>query len=158
VKIRVGLLRVISVATVGGLAMIAVSCSKGDASRAALNNLRWLEGSWRGSLPKGGYFYERYAFVDDSTIAMRGFADSTFSAANDSASIVLRAGKVYDRGASAEWVATHLDPTTIEFSPGRGASNSFTWRRDSKDAWTATLKPRNGAPTIYNMQRFTPSP
>jgi hypothetical protein len=116
--------------------------------------LRWLEGSWRGALPKGGYFYERYHFANDSTIAMQGFPDSTFSVANDSASIVLRGGRVYDRGASSEWIVSRLDSTSVDFSPTRRASNHFTWQRVSNARWTATLNPPKGTSTVYNMERF----
>ena len=52
--------------------------------------LRWLKGSWRGGLPDGGYFYERYGLLDDSTIAMHSFADSTLARATDSARVGLR--------------------------------------------------------------------
>jgi hypothetical protein len=119
--------------------------------------LRWLDGSWRGTLPKGGYFYERYEFVDDSTITMHGYADSTFSAANDSAQIVFRGNKVYDRGVSAEWIASRVDEKSIEFSPVKNASNSFVWNPVSNDQWTATLKSANGISTNYDMQRVKPA-
>lgn len=118
--------------------------------------LRWLEGDWRGTLPDGGYFYERYGFADDSTVVMHGFPDSSFAAAGDSARITLRGGAVYDEGAHAQWVATRLDSAIIEFEPQRGASNSFTWERATPDRWTATLRPAGGSggkTTVYPMER-----
>ena len=121
------------------------------------STLRWLEGSWRGTLPTGGYFYERYHFADDSTIATQSFEDSTFASASDSAQIVLRGGKVYDRSAKAEWVATRLDSTGIDFTSTHGASNDFTWLRLSPDSWRATLSSTDAQgkqrTTVYPMKR-----
>ena len=118
--------------------------------------LRWIEGDWRGELPKGGYFYERYRFVDDSTIAMRGFEDSTFTRPNDSAAIVFRNGSVIDRGPKAEWSATRLDDKGIDFAPIKGATNRFSWNRESPDKWTAAILPAQGNSVVYRMERVRP--
>jgi hypothetical protein len=127
----------------------------GHYSLQDFGRLRWLEGSWRGQLPDGGHFYERYRFLDDSTIAMRGFADSTFTRATDSASITMRGGTVTDEGVSARWVATRLDSSVVDFAPVQGPSNSFSWARESPDRWTATLHSgdRERPPTVYRMER-----
>jgi len=125
-------------------------------SREDFAILRWIEGDWRGELPKGGYFYERYRFVDDSTIAMRGFEDSTFKTPNDSATIVFRDSVVTDRGPKAEWSATRLDAKGIDFAPTKGATNRFSWNRESADKWTAAILPAQGNPTVYRMERVRP--
>ena len=125
-------------------------------SREQFAILRWIEGDWRGELPKGGYFYERYRFVDDSTIAMRGFEDSTFTTPNDSATIVFRDSVVTDRGPKAEWAATRLDAKGIDFAPTKGATNRFSWNRESADKWTAGILPARGNPTVYRMERLRP--
>lgn len=125
---------------------------------AQFRQLRWLEGRWRGALPDGGSFYEQYRWLDDSTIAMHGFADSTFTRATDSARISLRFGVVANDGAAARWVATSLDSSSVHFVPMRGASNSFSWVRESPTRWTATLQSttREGRArsTVYEMQRI----
>jgi hypothetical protein len=119
--------------------------------------LRWLDGSWRGRLPDGGYFYERYRLVDDSTIAMSGFPDSLFARADDSARITFRGGTVADEG-GMRWVATRLDSSGVDFASERNASNNFTWAPESADRWTATLRSndREGRPrtTVYPMERI----
>jgi hypothetical protein len=115
--------------------------------------LRWLEGSWRGEVPTGGYFYEQYRAVDDSTIAMRGFADSTFTQPNDSADIMLRGGRIIDRSTSSEYFATTLDSTRVEFTPAQPKNNHFSWVRESADRWTATLRPAQGKTIVYPMVR-----
>jgi hypothetical protein len=127
-------------------------------SLAQFRQLRWLEGRWRGGLPDGGSFYEQYRWLDDSTIAMHGFADSTFTRATDSARISLRYGVIANDGAAARWVAQGLDSSSVHFVPMRGASNSFRWVRESPTRWTATLQSpaREGRAqsTVYRMQRI----
>jgi hypothetical protein len=135
----------------------AVQPAAGRYSLQDFRRLRWLEGSWRGKLPDGGHFYERYRVLNDSTIVMRGFADSTFASATDSARITLRGGTVADEG-GARWVATRLDSSAVDFASERDASNNFTWVRESPDRWTATLRStdRQGhaQTTVYPMERI----
>ena len=128
--------------------------SPGRYTIADFGALRWLEGSWRGTLPEGGYFYERYHFIDDSTIVMHAFPDSTFSAPNDSSRITLRGQTVASEGGS-RYVATSLDSRNVTFAPTRAGSNHFTWTRDSEDAWTATLRSAGQSPrtTVYKLER-----
>lgn len=118
--------------------------------------LRWLVGSWRGRLPDGGYFHERYQLANDSTILMKGFPDSLFARVTDSARITFRGGTVADEG-STRWVATRLDSTGVDFASERNATNNFTWTRESPSRWTATLRSidREGRPrtTVYPMER-----
>jgi len=117
--------------------------------------LRWLEGSWRGQLPDGSYFYERYRFANDSTISMHGFPDSTLARPSDSATITLRGGTITDAGASAQWVATHLDSTVVDFAPVQRSFAPFSWKRESASRWTATLQSGDPAraQTVYRMER-----
>lgn len=118
--------------------------------------LRWLDGSWRGRLPDGGYFYEQYRLVDDSTIAMRGFPDSLFARVTDSSTIGFRGGTIASEGGT-RWVSTRLDSSAVDFASERDASNNFTWTRETPDRWTATLRSidRQGRPqtTVYPMER-----
>ena len=120
-------------------------------------SLGWLVGSWQGRLPDGGSFYERYRWVDDSTIKMRSFKDDTFSKATDSSRIMLRAGTVADEG-GARWLATRLDSTGVDFASEHDASNNFTWAKQSRNSWKAVLNSidRNGKAqsVIYPMQRI----
>lgn len=119
--------------------------------------LKWIEGYWRGAAPDGPPFYERYAFTDDSTIAMYVFPDSTFAAPNDSAHVALRGGILRDSGRTASWVASRLDSTSVDFAPEWGATNTFTWRKDG-DSWTATIESGSGGSktvTVYRMRRLS---
>ena len=124
------------------------------------STLRWVEGTWRGRLPDGGAFYERYRVVDDSTIAMQSFADSTLTVTSDSGRIALRDGTIADEGGAARWGATRVDSTGVEFAPMTGATNGFTWTKDRGDRWTATLiwtdKDGRLRTVVYPMERIAP--
>jgi hypothetical protein len=128
-------------------ACLLTACWRGAADRPAVGrftvaqfaSLRWIDGTWRGHLPDGGAFYERYRFVDDSTIAMQAFADSTLAGTSDSARIALRDGMVAHESGAARWAATRLDSTGVAFTPIEGATNAFTWTRDRADRWSTAL-------------------
>ena len=119
-------------------------------------DLKWLQGSWRGAAPGGSPFYERYVAVDDSSMSMYSYPDSTFGAPSDSAHIVLRNGVLRDTGRTASWVATRVDSTRLDFEPEWGATNTFTWEKDG-ETWTATIQSGSGASkavTVYRMRRI----
>lgn len=126
-------------------------------SAQEFRQLRWIEGSWRGRLPDGGYFFERYRVQDDSTIVMHGFPDSTFARATDSARITLRDGTIADEGGT-RWVATRLDSNVVDFTSEKNASSGFSWARESQDRWRATLRSlnreRQPQTTVYQMERI----
>jgi len=152
----VGVMSRLLVAFVALVVMAGCKAERAQTSRLSTSDfgtLRWLEGDWRGQIATGGYFYERYHFVDDSTIAMHGYEDSTFTRPNDSATIVFRDGVVSDIGPKAKWSASRLDSTGIDFAPVQGATNHFTWTRQPGDKWTAAIKPANGKVVTYQMER-----
>lgn len=95
-------------------------------SAAQFRSLRWLEGSWRGTGAGPNAFYERYQFVNDTTIASHSYPDSTLSRSGDSSLILLSGGEIRNRGDLSEWVATALGGDSIHFEPWRGpARNSM---------------------------------
>ena len=144
-------------ASIGLVLVLLASCEspRTDYTLEDFANLHWLEGSWRGQIPSGGHFYETYRLVDDSTIAMRGYEDSTFTRANDSADIVFRGGRVIDRSTNAEYGATRLDTGRVDFAPVDHDRNHFSWVRESPDRWTATLRPAKGNTVVYPMVRVS---
>lgn len=103
-------------------------------------SLHWLEGRWRGAGPAGAPFYQECIFRDDSTLATRTFADSAFTRATDSSEVRLRGGEVVSQSGSRRWAATAIDSARIRFTPVAHAHHAFTWRRESDDVWTATLR------------------
>ena len=153
--------------------LIGMACQKEDTPQAGkpaavqpagvryssqdFRQLRWLEGSWRGRLRDGGYFFESYSVEDDSTIVMHGFPDSTFARATDSARITLRDGRITDEG-STRWVATRLDSSVVDFTSEKNSSMGFSWARESPDRWKATIRSlnreRQPETTVYPMERL----
>ena len=62
--------------------------------------LRYLEGNWRGSGYAGGPFYESYRFLNDTTIEMTAWTDSTMTTARERRRYELRDGVIRtDKGA-----------------------------------------------------------
>jgi hypothetical protein len=125
---------------------------------ADFQQLRWMNGMWRGFMPDGGKFYERYRVIDDSTMMMHAFPDSTFGTPSDSSRIMLRDGRVINDGGSARWVATRLDSVGVDFTPHYGAPNRFTWARESETQWSATMRwtDESGRPQTrtYALHKF----
>jgi hypothetical protein len=130
----------------------------GEFTADDFRQLRWLAGRWQGFQPDGGKFYEEYRVVNDSTLAMFSYPDSTFGRASDSSRVQLRGKTVSNESLSAQWVATRVDSTGADFAPVRGARNSFTWARESATAWNATLRwtDANGQAqrVVYALHRF----
>ena len=125
---------------------------------AQFAGLRWLAGTWRGRMPDGKHFYERYAFADDSTIAVSYFADSTLARQRGADSVVLRGGRLrFDRA-----TAVRVDGTGVDFAMGAGGASGFVWspRGKAGEGWVATLRGRKGDgqpyTVVYEMEPFTP--
>ena len=129
-----------------------------DVTAEQLNALRWIEGTWRGTGVNQPTFYERYTFVDDSTIRAESSPDSTFPNPEEVGAIVLRDGHVTTGDdVTMQWAVTSIDARSVRFDPVRGASNTFVWTSESDSAWTARLSwtDRDGVPheQVYQMRR-----
>ena len=126
---------------------------------ADLTKLRWIEGSWRGTGDIDKPFYERYKFENDTTLVVESFADEKFDKATDVSRFELKDGRFGKTEGEAGSVATALDDSSITFSPLGKARNSFTWQRESADAWKAVLNWReaDGTPKerVYRIERWS---
>lgn len=58
---------------------VADQLAESQFSRSDFQKLRWLEGRWRGSEGGENAFYERYHFVNDTTIEIGYFANDSNS-------------------------------------------------------------------------------
>jgi hypothetical protein len=119
--------------------------------------LKWLEGTWRGNATGQDPFYERYHFVNDSTIEISYFRDSTLTRESGTGRVYLTVGRIFHTTGPGRWGATRVDSSGIYFIPQVNARNTFAWTYQSGDTWTATL--RSGATgretvTIYEMKRM----
>jgi hypothetical protein len=128
-------------------------------SPAQFQQLRWLEGRWRGTGGGIDPFFEAYRWVDDSTIRKYDLADSTLAVVTDSGEIVLRGGTVRSQSPARAWVVEALDSSSVRFAPERNAVNAFEWRRTGAGEWTARLTwDSAGVPRerVYEMRAYTP--
>jgi hypothetical protein len=119
--------------------------------------LKWLEGTWRGSAPGQDPFYERYRFVNDSTMEISYYKDSTLTRETGTGRVYLTVGRIYHTAGPGRWGATRVDASGIYFIPQVNARNTFAWAYQTPDTWTATL--RSGASgretvTIFEMKRL----
>lgn len=124
-------------------------------TRTEFRQLSWLVGTWRGSGGAYAAFFEEYRLVNDSTIRMRAFKDSTLRVATDSSFIELRNGALKQRGSSA-YRAPEFSPTSVHFVKEGATSGGFTFTKKTADLWTATLHPGSpqGKATVYEMRRI----
>ena len=129
-------------------------------THAAFGRLAWLEGRWRGEGIDQPPFYERYELVNDSTMSVATYTDSTFTTIDgEPGEVRWRDGLVTTGTGGALYVATEYDDGMIRFDPVAGARNSFVWRRVSDDAWTAVLSwPVPGETArrerVYHLRRW----
>lgn len=134
-----------TVVTCAAALLLVAACGpdEGEPAFTDLETLRYLEGDWRGSGYEGGPFYESYRLVDDSTIEMTAWTDSTMTTARERSQYLLRDGAVRTtKGARL----VRVDDDGHHFE---AASYRFTFRSVSADRWTAQVGPS----TTYTMDR-----
>jgi len=129
-----------------------------DIVAADLKQLRWIEGSWRGTGGGVPTFYERYHFENDSTLVVEGLADETLKTVDDVSRFELKDGHFGYNGGDTGSVAVALDGNGVTFAPLGKSKNFFRWQRESDNAWKAVLNwtDKNGAPKerVYVMERW----
>lgn len=118
----------------------------------------WLQGVWHGSGGNYPSFFEEYRVLDDSTVRMRAFSDSTRSAVTDSSTIELRAGNVRSVRPGSHYDVIAIAADSIRFLKPGTTAGGHTFRKVSPDEWTATLHPGQpaGQATVYVMRRIAP--
>lgn len=141
------------------LALLAIACAKPsfDVTSEQFEQLQWIVGTWRGSGGNVASFFEEYRVVDDSTIGMRSFSDSTLAVVSDSSTIELRDGAVRSHGADGSYYnGTEFTPSSIRFVRPGATSGGHTFSLVSDGEWTATLEPSEpqGEATVYTMRRI----
>lgn len=147
-----------AVAGAGGTTAAVANVDPVRLTLADFQQMRWINGPWRGFMANGERFYEWYKFENDSTILKTEHADSTFGTPTGESRIMLRNGVVTDSSVRSSYVATRWDSTGADFAPRRGATNSFTWTREDATKWSATIRwtDKNGQPqtALYALHRF----
>ncbi|MEP6732725.1 MAG: hypothetical protein ABJE10_18925 [bacterium] len=114
-------------------------------STAALRQLTWLIGTFRGTntdgaTPSLGTFFERNSLLDDSTLIVVSFADSTLSGKTDTTRYELHHDSLTNTGAG-RYIASAISADSLTFGPLSGVDNFFTWRKESDSTWSASVYP-----------------
>lgn len=130
-----------------------VSQSAATITPAQFGGLRWLSGDWRGRMPDGTAFHERYRFANDSTILITYFEqDSTFAKSARTDTIALRGGVVR----SGDATLTRVNDQGLAFANLSKPGTGYEFARLPGGSWIATiLGTKDGKPTkiVYHMQR-----
>jgi len=124
-----------------------------------LKKLRWIEGTWRGTGVNQPAFFERYQWENDTTLAVDSFENEKLEKVTDTTRFELKDGEFAGGSEGSRYVATALDDNAITFAPVVKARNSFVWKRETKDTWTAIIRPlatpdKPSKDIIYNMERL----
>lgn len=141
------------------LTVLAQQSSDSNFTLQDFQNLRWLVGDWRGSENGKNDFYERYRFAGEDRIEMQSFKDRTMTeAGKDTSATFLKDGAIYHQVGRAVWVAERFSKTEIAFAPKESARNSFVWKSESPDVWTAKLNFKNregqSVENVYRLERI----
>ncbi len=113
--------------------------------------LRWVEGNWRGMSDSTATLFERFHFVDDSTLLVEHFPNDHFSGATAREWYELRKNRVASRS-NPEWVADLIDSASVTFHRPTRSANSLIWRKLSNDEWVIVL---TSPPTLDFPGRIT---
>lgn len=133
------------------LVLAAQAITPARVTLSDFGGLRFIEGSWKGSGYAPGPFYESYRFINDSTMEMAGWSDSTFTKKTDSTLYVFRNGEVRSRDGRAAVI--RIDSLGYTFANLNGQGR-WVFRRITQDRWTATL---NNGRTVYTLDRAGPA-
>ena len=126
---------------------------------ADFGKLRWLAGSWAGTSDDARDFYEKCHIVDDTTIDITYYADSTLAHPTGTGRLYLSVGRIFHTMGPGRWGATHVGGDGVYFVPQVNSQTSLAWSRISNNEWTATL--RSGfvgrdRVIVYHMRRTGP--
>jgi hypothetical protein len=118
--------------------------------------LRWLEGTWQGTAAGESPIYVRYHVVNDSTLEIAYFRDSSFTQAGGTGRVYLTVGRIFHTFGPGRWGASNVDTSGVFFVPQLNTHSSLAWSYQSPDAWTMTQRSGLGGHervTVYQMRR-----
>jgi hypothetical protein len=121
-----------------------------------LAKVKWLEGSWAGTAEGEATIYQRFKFVDDSTVEINYYRDPAFGQASGNGRLYLSVGRIYHTFGSNRWVATRIGDKGVYLVPQTTARANFGWAYISPDEWRFTMRTGVGGRehvTVYDMKR-----
>ncbi|NOT06977.1 MAG: hypothetical protein HOP28_02105, partial [Gemmatimonadales bacterium] len=98
-------------------------------------------------------FYEEYVVLNDSTMRLRTYADSTFRAVTDSTQFELRGGRMVAQPARGNpLIATRVAGDSVLF----GSRGEALYLRMSADLWRAIFEPQSpgGGRPYFELRRM----
>jgi hypothetical protein len=126
---------------------------------ADFKKVRWIEGTWRGTGVGQGPFYERYKFENETTLAVETLEGEKLDQVSDVTRFTLKDGRITGGGEGSVYAASAIDNNSITFDPIVKARNSFTWKRENENSWTAILAwsatdKKPAGQRTYQMERW----
>ena len=101
--------------------------------------LKFLEGRWQGTDPKGSAFYEQYDFPDAVTLRSQRFPTKEFLKPSDTSTVTLNDGQIVSRWGDFSWSAAEITPDKACFAPVK-APSSFCWKLASTTSVEVTQR------------------
>jgi hypothetical protein len=153
---RFGALAVCAVCLTAGLAARQSAAPKPRQLTAAdLKNLRWIEGSWRGTGGGVPPFFERYRFESPTMLIVESLEGEKVTSTSR---YELKDGEFSTGSDAARAIATALDDKSITFEFVARQRGSFRWERVSPDSWKAVLNwpaanSRPAGERVYQLER-----
>ena len=132
---------------------------KKDVTPDDIADLKWLEGTWRGTAEGQEPFYERYSF-DDTSLITESFDDESLATVANTARYALVNGEFRHTTTDGRRVAaSEITADRIQFVPVVGEGNAFRFERQGQGKWRAVLEwpATAGKPAkkvIYTMEPY----
>jgi hypothetical protein len=121
----------------------------------ALKNLRWIAGTWRGvgeGTTKAEPFFERYVFIDDTTLVVDSYEDETLGKLKNRVPYLLRGDSI----TSPTGFAAKVAADSVTFSVRDLETSQLTWRKNADSTWTAVGTSLDGSGNrSYSYYRMT---
>lgn len=121
-----------------------------------LKQLRWIEGSWRGTGGGVPPFFERYRF-ESGTVLLVEHLDAG-KVTSTSRYELTPAHQFVSGTGNSQSTATSLDATSVTFEFAAKERGGYRWQRETADVWKAILFwPASGnraaGERVYTMER-----
>jgi len=150
-------LAVCAVCLTAGLAARQSAAPKPQQLTAAdLKNLRWIEGSWRGTGGGVPPFFERYRFESPTILIVESLEGEKVTSTSR---YELKDGQFSSGADASRAVATAVDDKSVTFEFAARQRGSFRWERVTEDSWKAVLSSpatsaRPAGERVYQMERW----
>lgn len=123
---------------------------------ADLKNLRWIEGSWRGTGGGVPPFFERYRFESPTMLVVESLEGEKVTSTSR---YELKDGEFGSGSDASRAVATALDDKSVTFEFAARQRGSFRWERVGQDSWKAVLNwpatdTRPAGERVYQLERW----